>query len=185
MRISSLLVLCLALTMSIQAPAAEPAAKIETLLVTGDDIGPFHDWRENSEASREALEATGRFEVRVCEDPSILESKTALKAYDVIVFVLYNHTLPDISDAAKENLVNFVKGGKGFVSTHLSSASFKDWEEYGKLVGRKWVMGVSGHNPRNVFESKIANSNHPITKGLKDFKIFDELYANLQGKRRN
>ena len=42
-------------------------------------------------------------------------------------------------------------------------------------------MGTSGHNARSVFDAKIANTSHPITKGMKDFKIFDELYSKLQG----
>ncbi|HEX41609.1 MAG TPA: ThuA domain-containing protein, partial [Phycisphaerales bacterium] len=76
---------------------------------------------------------------------------------------------------------SFVEGGKGFIVQHLASASFKDWEQFGKLCGRKWVMGKSGHGPRSVFQAKIAKKDHPITQGLEDFSIFDELYSKLQG----
>ena len=86
-----------------------------------------------------------------------------------------------LADSGKENLVNFVKGGKGFYVQHLASASYGDWEEFGKLCGRHWVMGTSGHGPRSVFECNIVDNEHPITQGLEDFKIFDELYAKLQG----
>lgn len=161
--------------------SAEAPAKIQTLLIAGDDVAPFHDWRENSEATREVLVATGRFDVRVCEDPAILDSAEALKAYDVIVFTPYTKSLPMLSDAGKENLISFVEGGKGFYVQHLASASYGDWEEFGKLCGRHWVMGTSGHGPRSVFPCKIANAEHAITKGMKDFKMFDELYAKLQG----
>ena len=61
------------------------AANIKALLITGDDVGP-HPWRMISEATREVLVESGRFDVNVCEDPLILESANALKAYDVIVF---------------------------------------------------------------------------------------------------
>ena len=118
--------------------------------------------------------------VRVCEDPAILESATALKAYDVIVFMLFNKSVPMLSDAGKENLLNFVKSGKGFYVQHLASASYGDWKEFGKLCGRHWVMGTSGHGPRSVFKCDIAKPEHPITAGLEPFKIFDELYAKLQ-----
>jgi type 1 glutamine amidotransferase len=64
---------------------------------------------------------------------------------------------------------------------HLASASFPKWEEFGKLCGRYWVMGKSGHGPRSVFESKIVDKDHPITKGLSNFKTDDELYAKLLG----
>jgi hypothetical protein len=162
------------------AAAADGPAKIKALLITGDDVG-VHPWREISESTRTALVDSGRFEVRVCEDPLILESETALKAYHVIVFTIYNQTVPMITGQAQENLLNFVKGGKGFYIQHLASASFKSWEEFGKLCGRHWVMGASGHGPRSVFEAKIANSEHPITKGMKNFPADDELYAKLQG----
>jgi type 1 glutamine amidotransferase len=74
-----------------------------------------------------------------------------------------------------------VKDGKGFVISHLSSASFKEWDEFPKLCGRYWVMGKSGHGPRSVFKARIANKNNPITQGLADFEADDELYAKLQG----
>ncbi len=174
------LCLCVTLFATIARAADEPA-KIQVLLIAGDDVAPYHDWREISEATREVLVATGKFNVRVCEDPAILESATALPAYDVIVFTMYNASLPMLSDAGQENLINFVKEGKGFYVQHLASASYGDWAEFGKLCGRHWVMGTSGHGPRSVFACQIANAEHPITKGLKDFKIFDELYSKLQG----
>ncbi len=163
------------------AQSAESPAKIQVLLIAGDDVAPFHDWRENSEATRDALVATERFGVRVCEDPLILESATALEAYDVIVFTMFNRSLPMLSDLGKENLVNFVKGGKGYYVQHLASASYGDWAEFGKMCGRHWVMGTSGHGPRSVFKCNITKTAHPITAGMKDFKMFDELYAKLQG----
>lgn len=159
---------------------AADEVKIKALLITGDDV-PSHNWKEIAAATREALESTGRFEVRVSDAPSILESKPTLDDYGVIVFTLYNRNLPPISAEAQKNLLDFVKGGKGFYVQHLASASFKDWEEFGKLCGRHWVMGKSGHGPRSVFRSKVADREHPITRGIDDFDIDDELYAKLQG----
>jgi type 1 glutamine amidotransferase len=139
-------------------------------------VAPYHDWREISEKTREVLAASPRFDVKVCEDPLILESNTALGKYDVILLTMFNRG-PTITGQAKENLLEFVKKGKGFYVQHLASASFSEWEEFGKLCGRKWVIG---HGPRGVFGAKIVKK-HPITRGMKDFKIFDELYAKLQG----
>lgn len=159
----------------------QAADTLSALIVTGDDVAPFHDWRGNTQAIREVMDASGRFDTRVSEDPHILDSALALKQYDVIVLNLYNASLPTLTDGAKENLLAFIQSGKGFVVHHLSSASFKEWEEFGKLCGRHWVMGKSGHGPRGVVQCKIADPNHPITQGMTDFKIFDELYAKLQG----
>ncbi len=171
----------LVLTFGSSAIAADAPAKIQVLLITGDDVAPAHNWKETSQATFEVLDESGKFDVKICEDPLILESETALSRYDAIVFMIFNFKVPTIPDAAKENLLNFVKNGKGFVVNHLASASFKEWDEFGNLCGRKWVMGTSGHGPRSVFTANIADKNNPITKGLEDFEIDDELYAKLQG----
>lgn len=160
--------------------AAEAAKKINVLLVTGDDVG-VHPWGEVSQAIKETLVDTKRFEVRVCEDAGVLDSATSLARYDLVFLHYYNAKTPTLSDAAKENLLNFVKGGKGLAVSHLSSASFKEWPEFGKLCGRYWVMGKSGHGPRSVFKARVANKEHSITKGLTDFEADDELYAKMQG----
>jgi type 1 glutamine amidotransferase len=174
-------IICIvALNFNSPVNAAEKPDPIRVLLITGDDVD-VHPWREMSETTREILIKTGKFDVRVCEDPYILESETALKAYDVIVFTIFSRRVSMLPGQAQENLLNFVKGGKGFFVQHLASASFAEWEEFGKLCGRKWVMGTSGHGPRAVFKAKIANKEHPITAGLGDFDVDDELYAKLQG----
>jgi len=160
--------------------AARQPAKIKVLIITGDDVG-VHPWREMSETTREILVNSGKFDVKVCEDPLILESKTALDSYDVIAFLIYSRSIDMPSVEARENLLNFVKGGKGFFVQHLASASFPKWEEFGRLCGRKWVMRTSGHGPRSVFKADIADKNHPITAGLSGFETDDELYAKLQG----
>jgi uncharacterized protein len=175
------LVLVTGLTCVRPNSAAAAPAKIKVLLVTGDDVEPAHNWREVSQALREILTTSGKFDVRVCEDPGVLDSAATLGRYDLVLLNLYNAKTPTLSAGAKENLASFVKDGKGFVVSHLSSASFKEWDEFPKLCGRYWVMGKSGHGPRSTFQARIANKNHPITQGLADFEADDELYAKLQG----
>ena len=175
--------LILLVTMACTWPTytAEVPDKIKVLLVTGDDVQPAHNWREVSQAIRELLVSSGKFEVRVCEDAGVLDSAATLSRYDLLFLQLYNAKTPTLSDGAKENLVNFVKDGKGLALSHLSSASFKEWEEFHKLCGRYWVMGKSGHGPRGVFKARITNKDNPITEGLADFEADDELYSELQG----
>ncbi len=176
--ISLVLAFFISLTASF-APAADQP-KVKVLLITGDDVGS-HKWKETSVATKDILAATGRFDVTVVEGLSVLDSKDDLAKYDVIFFHMYNAKKAPISEAGKENLLSFVKGGKGFVVAHLASASFPKWPEWGKLCGRYWLMGKSGHGPRSVFETKIVDKDHPITKGLSAFKQDDELYAKLLG----
>jgi uncharacterized protein len=161
--------------------AADTPAKIKVLLVTGDDVAPSHNWRETSAATRDLLVASGKFDVTICEDAGILEANSSLQRYQLVFLALYNAKTPTLSAEARENLVNFVKNGKGFALSHLASASYKDWDEFKKLCGRYWVMGSSGHGPRSVFKVKIVDHDSPITKGVQDFEADDELYAKLQG----
>jgi len=175
------LVFVTALAFALPGSSAEAPAKIKVLLVTGDDVQPAHNWREVSQAILDTLAASGKFDVRICEDAGVLDSTATLGRYDLVFLHLYNAKTPTLSAGAKENLASFVKGGKGLAISHLSSASFKEWDEFRKMCGRYWVMGKSGHGPRSVFKAKIANKDHPITQGLADFEADDELYAKLQG----
>jgi type 1 glutamine amidotransferase len=174
------LVLLAAVALPFTSRAAEAPKKIKVLLITGDDVG-VHAWPEVSQAIKQLLVASGKFEVRVCEDPGILVDSSALDRYDVVFLAMYNMNTPTLAITAKNNLHNFLSGGKGLVISHLSSASFKEWPQFKKMCGRYWVMGTSGHAARGPFKAHIAMKDSPITKGLSDFEADDELYAKLQG----
>lgn len=160
------------------AKPAEPRLT-RVLLVTGRDVA-VHNWRETTPALRDALEATKKFEVVVSEEPAVLES-SAVGGYDVILLNYYNFERPTLTEKARENLLAFVKGGKGLVSFHFSCRAWEDWPEYRNLIGRVWIAKHSGHGPRDKFDVKITDKNHFITQGVSDFEVDDELYAKLVG----
>ncbi len=157
--------------------------KIRVLLVTGDDAAPSHDWKEIAKATTDVLVQSGRFDVKISEEMTVLESDRLAKDYDLIFLTRYNRK-GTLSDKGKENLLAFVRSGKGFALSHLASASFPEWGEFRKMVGRYWVMKQSGHGPRSVFKNRIVDSRHPITRGISDFDTDDELYAKLQGEEK-
>jgi len=171
------------LSSGVPIPAFAEAAKIPTLLITGDDVGG-HPWKETSAATKEILAASGKFDVTVVETLDILGKKDELQKFALIVYMRYNTKKEkgEPTDEGKANLLDFVKDGKGFVPCHLASASFNKWEEWNKLCGRHWVFGKSGHGPRGAFKVKIADKEHPVTKGVEEFDQDDELYAKLVGE---
>jgi uncharacterized protein len=171
-------VLAILLAPAQSAEKASEAKLARVLVITGRDVDA-HKWRETTPVLREHLEKTGKFEVIVCEDPLILES-SALDSYDVILLNYYNYQRPTITDKAKQNLLGFVKGGKGLVCYHFSVRAFEEWPEYRNLVGRIWTKG-SGHGPRGPFKVRITKPDHFITQGTKDFQADDELYSKLVG----
>lgn len=178
-----MLVTCMCVVVGLAAPARtqEPGAEkkpIRLLLITGRDVAA-HDWRKTTPVLREHLEKSGRFEVVVSEEPLVLES-SALDGYDAILLNYFNWQRPTLSDKAKQNLLGFVKGGKGLTVFHFSVRAFEEWTEYRNLVGRVWVTG-SGHGPRGPFKVNVKDKGHAITRGMSDFEADDELYAKLVG----
>ena len=162
-----------------QAQKKKGPQKLKVLIVTGFDVGS-HKWRETTPKACSILEKTGRFDVKVCENTDVFES-SSLADYDVVVLNYGFWKEPDPSDKGKAGLLNYVKSGKGLVSLHFACSSFQEWKEYGQMIGRVWKKGVGGHGPRGTFKVNIKKPDHPITRGLSDFDIDDELYAKLTG----
>jgi type 1 glutamine amidotransferase len=161
------------------AQAAPTTKTIRVLIVTGNDY-PGHKWRLTTPAVRSALESRGRFDVRVCEDPEIMATRLADR-YDAVVLHFMNWETSSPSRAALDGLAGFVRGGKGLVALHFACGAFGDWPEYVNLVGRVWDRSKT-HDPLGPFRVQIAKKDHPITRGLEDFDITDELYFCLMGK---
>jgi len=159
-----------------------PERKIQTLLITGGPVGG-HDWRTVSPLLKQALEATGRFEVRVTEEFRGAGAET-LAPYDLVVLNYYDGRLPEYQWPARtqQALLDFVKSGKGLVVFHFSTAAFLEWAEFEKLSGGNWRPNNGHHSPAHDFEVVIKDKDHPITRGLAEKLpvVNDELYANLK-----
>lgn len=157
--------------------AAAPKSKV--LIVTGFDVRS-HVWEESTEMVRSILEQTERFELTISKNKEDFASPS-LSDYDAVVLSYGFWKEADPSDKAKAGLLNYVKNGGNVVALHFACSSFQDWDEYAALIGRVWKKGVGGHGPFGEFEVNIKNAEHPITKGIQDFKTADELYAKLSG----
>lgn len=73
-------------------------------------------------------------------------------------------------------LVSAVFRGKGFVGIHGATATFWNAPEYLRMLGGTFIV----HDPLKLFkvqfESVRCVEPHPITAGIADFEIEDELY---------
>jgi len=161
-------------------PAQAPAAKIQALIITGQN---GHDWRATTPVLRGVLEATGKFEVRVTEEFRGAGPE-ALAPYDVVILNYYESRKPELrwGERAETALVNYVRGGKGLVIYHFSMAAFDGWTEFEKMCGGNWRPNNGHHSARHDFTVQIKDSDHPITRGLQALypQANDELYANLR-----
>ena len=77
------------------------------------------------------------------------------------------------TDTQKKTLVDFVRGGKGFIGAHCASLTFYDYPEFGEMLG--------GYFNRNLPQGTIAvlkvEAKHPATKMLgTSWPLADEFY---------
>ncbi len=147
--------------------------KLSVLLLTGANN---HDWKRSAPFFKTVLEKSGRFAVTLSEDPSAaLADAGALRRHHLF---LIDYNGPAWSTQAQENFLTAVRSGTGVVAVHAANNSFPDWTEYANLIGLMWRK-ESSHGEFHEFEVKIADHTHPITAGVADFRITDELYHRL------
>jgi type 1 glutamine amidotransferase len=162
------------------APAQAPKPKLQALIIAGQNN---HDWRATTPVLRELLEDTGIFEVRVTEEFRGAGPET-LAPYDVVVLNYCDNHKPELrwGERADTALVNFVRGGKGLVVYHFSTAAFDGWTEFEKMSAGNWRPNNGHHSARHDFTVDIKDQDHPITRGMKPsfLQPNDELYANLK-----
>lgn len=172
--------LCMGALWAVCAPAQQPPAKLQALIITGQNV---HDWRAVTPELRRILEETGRFEVRVTEEFRGAGPET-LAPYDVVVLNYYDRRRPELwwGERAQNALLDFVRSGKGLVVYHFSLAAFDGWTEYERMCGGNWRPNQGHHSPPHDFVVEIKDPDHPVTRGLKKSlpQPKDELYANLK-----
>lgn len=164
------------------SPNQNPTNRVaRVLIVTGMDY-PGHLWRKTSPVLAEALGRDPRLNVFTVQDPWFLDSE-AIQRYDVIVLHFENWEQAAPGEKARENLRNFVQGGKGVVLLHFGCGAWHDeWPEFSHIAGRVWAgPQVRQHDPFGPFRVEIAQADHPITRDLTAFETQDELYTCLTG----
>jgi len=173
-------VLAMAQPVPAQTPPATPKA-IRVLIVTGVDY-PAHEWRKTGPVLKQILEQGGGADVRLVEDPALLDS-ASITNYDVVLLHFQNWETAGPGAAARENLQRYVERGGGLVSVHFACGAWHgEWPEFARLLGRVW-RGTNGsqHDRRGPFTVEIVDKNHAVTRGLSDFETDDELYTCLVG----
>jgi len=170
--------------------AADSAAPIKVLVVTGGHgfrAEPFFQMFEDNPdityataAQDKAAEAYDR------ED---------LLSYDVVV--LYDSP-STITEAEKVRFLSLFDQGVGVIVLHHALLSYQDWPEYERIAGGKYVLdpakesdptvrgsncwndpGKSGCKPDVTIPVRIVAKDHPVTAGLSDFTLTDELYLDV------
>ena len=146
---------------------------IQTFLLTGENN---HDWHRSAPFCRDLLTRTGRFAADLTETPDeALADAAHLDRYGLF-FVDYHGAL--WGERARANFEAAVRAGAGVVILHASNNGFEGWTEYERMVALAWRAGT-GHGKFHEFEVTITDKEHPITRGIVDFRTSDELYHRL------
>jgi type 1 glutamine amidotransferase len=106
------------------------------------------------------------------------------KDYDAIV--MYD-MVPKITPQQQEAFAALLKKGIGVVSLHHNLGAHRDWDEFTKIIGGKFVfadsvLGGDAYKPSTwshgeQLRVKVADPDHPVTKGVEPFEIHDETYG--------
>jgi uncharacterized protein len=153
--------------------------KIRVLVVSGGhnfDTNDFYQmFKDNPDITFEAV-----------VHPKAYAKLRPDSAKRIDVVVLYD-MWQSITDEAKADWLAFLKAGKGLVSMHHSIANYQNWDEWHRVVGGRYYLEktkVDGvEKPVSIwkhdvdFKVHVADPNHPVTRGVKDFQIHDETYG--------
>jgi type 1 glutamine amidotransferase len=161
--------------------AIKPLDPIKTVVVTGGhdfEHDPFFKLFQGY-SDIQYVEAAQKDHSELFEDISNWN-------YDVIV--LYNMS-QNISPKRQNNFKTLLQQGVGLVALHHAEGAFNTWEDYRQIIGaryplkpqqidgKQFVTGTYQHG--QDMNIKVVDREHPITRGLSDFTIHDEVYKGI------
>jgi type 1 glutamine amidotransferase len=123
---------------------------------------------------------TGAFEVTIQNDESAFEAGN-LKKYDAIIF---NNTVGVLFEdpTLRQNLLDFVRGGKGFAGFHAAGATFVQYPKYDQFPEYGVMLGGyedGGHpwSPNDTTYVRVDDPRSPLTAMFDGpFEIHDEAF---------
>jgi type 1 glutamine amidotransferase len=167
----------------LQVPSAWADAQPRVLLITGNGNDKEHDyaypaWNHEFFNDEIVQILEGLVQVRVSDDLSLLNDRD-LAGFDLIV---NNSMFLTPTQDQLDAFFRFIARGKSYLALHAGLASFLNSERYAQLIGGHFV------NADNQKEFEVFTFDawygydyndqvqHPVTRGLPNFRIEDELY---------
>jgi type 1 glutamine amidotransferase len=149
--------------------------KIRILILSGKNN---HEWEKTTPQLVRVYEESEKFHMQVTESPDTLTYEDFRRFHAVVsnwtAWPANDYRWPE---AAEKGLLQFIEQGGGFVLFHAASASFYDWPQYQQLIGTTWGDSTK-HGKIAPHRIVIKDTDHPITTGMSDFWITDELWVN-------
>jgi uncharacterized protein len=113
---------------------------------------------------------SGAFEIIATDDTSEFSTGN-LEQYAAVMF--YTSGEIPMSDAQKAALLDFVRGGRGFLGIHSATDTFYAWPDYLDLIGGYF----NGHPWHQVVTIDVADAADPLVAFLgNSLQLKDEIY---------
>jgi hypothetical protein len=84
-----------------------------------------------------------------------------------------------LSENGRRIISEFVRGGGALLGLHTASICFDEWPEWRAVLGAQWRWGTSFHPPAGPVRVEAIAADEPLTAGCRPFKVFDEVYHDL------
>lgn len=101
-------------------------------------------------------------------------------SYDAVIFYTMEHRTPDedrpwYEGNVKEAMDHLGESGQGIVVLHHSLLAFENWPAWKQMTGLDPALY---HDYRLDVPQRyhIVSDKHPVTKGMSDFEMTDEIY---------
>jgi type 1 glutamine amidotransferase len=173
-------ILFLVLTVCVQSLLAQEK-KINVLIVNG---GHGFEHKPFYEVFNSIPSIT--YDTLVQPKANELMASPEVNRYDVVVFY---DMFDSITTAQQEAYMSLLRKGASMIFLHHSLVSYQDWPEFIKIVGGQYhtrPVVVHGDTLNANYEHdvnipvKVEDRKHPITSGINDFEIFDEVYGGVE-----
>jgi type 1 glutamine amidotransferase len=144
------------------------------LILTGSNN---HDWESTTAVLDSLFTASGLFSVDVTTEPGTLAYE-AMVSYDVLVSNWNSWPDNDLRwpEAAEQGLLRYIGEGGGMVFFHAATSALYAWPEFRQISTGTWILDSTWHGPVSQVRVSVLNKEHPVTSGLDDFYIRDELW---------
>jgi len=141
------------------------------ILLLRHSLGFEHTYLPDAEVAFKQLAAKHDWNVRTTHRLDRISAEN-LEKLDVLAFATTGN-LP-FDDSQKQAILEFVRGGKGFLGIHNATDSCYDWPEYGEMLGGYF----NGHPWHEEVGVVVEDTNHPSTRMLgESFRVKDEIYT--------
>jgi type 1 glutamine amidotransferase len=162
---------------------AEPTPPPRAVIASGAGryADPWHPFPHTSARIAEILAEDG-WDVLVIDDPD-----RALWSLDDASLLVVNagdpwrggDGEPHADHAAARGLDAAIDRGIGLIAVHTGLASLRDYPRWREAIGGEWEVDRSWHPPISRVVIPVTGGAHPVTAGIPEISVFDELYTDL------